>query len=94
MKKTFIKFIFLLYLLPTISHAQYSQKNCQEKINRLREIYIVILKKIPIMPPLAQLSSGIQRALNEGEKNRDAGNYVECVNETERNIKIVEGYAR
>ena len=84
----------IICICSTNSYAQYSREGCQEQINRLRQIYIVILKKTPGMPPLAQLSPGIRRALDEGERNRDLGNYQACVDETKRNIKIVEGYAR
>jgi hypothetical protein len=62
--------------------AQYSRQDCQSEINGMREIYIVILRKILAMPPLAQLSSGIQRALNDAEASRDAADYRNCVTNT------------
>lgn len=74
--------------------AQYTKSECQQKINNLREIYMVILGKIPLLPPLAQLSSGIQRAINDGEKNKELGSYEACVQETESSIQIVQGYAK
>ena len=83
-----------IFLVPVSVHAEYAKVECQNQINDLREIYIVILRKTPAMPPLAQLSPGIRRALDEGERNRDFGNYQACIDETKRNIKIVEGYAR
>ena len=46
------------------------------------------------MPPLAQLSRGIQNALDDAEQSRDAGRYAQCVTEMRRQIEIVEGYAR
>ena len=46
------------------------------------------------MPPLAQLSRGIQNALNDAEQSRNDGRYVQCVNDMRRQIEIVEGYAR
>jgi len=67
---------------------------CQDRINELRNIYIVILRKIPAMPPLAQLSLGIQRSLNEGESLRDSGNYQGCIQMLDRQIEIVRGYAK
>ena len=69
-------------------------QDCQNEINRMRDIYIIILRKIPIMPPLAQLSRGIQNALNDAEQSRNSGRYVQCVNDMRRQIEIVEGYAR
>ena len=50
----------------------------KQEINNMRDVYIIILKKIPAMPPLAQLSFGIQRALNDAEHNRDIGDYRSC----------------
>jgi hypothetical protein len=78
--------------LPSIS--QVSRQDCQAEINKMREIYIVILRKIPAMPPLAQLSPGIQRAINDGEMRRDSGDYSGCVANMQRQIAIVQGYAR
>jgi hypothetical protein len=46
------------------------------------------------MPPLAQLSAGIIKALDEGVKNLNSGKYQACVDGLTRNIKIVEGYAK
>jgi hypothetical protein len=89
--------IFLTLILLTNSKlalAQYSRPDCQSEINRMREIYIVILRKIPAMPPLAQLSQGIVRALNDAESSRDAENYNQCVVQMRKQIQIVEGYAR
>ena len=89
--------IFLTLILLTNSKlalAQYSRPDCQSEINRMREIYIVILRKIPAMPPLAQLSQGIVRALNDAESSRDAGNFNQCVVQMRKQIQIVEGYAR
>ena len=83
--------LLLLFSLPAL--AQYSRQDCQSEINNMREIYIVILRKIPAMPPLAQLSSGIQRALNDAEASRDAAEYRNCVINMKRQISIVKSYA-
>ena len=85
---------YLLIFNCKVAFAQYSPQDCQGEINRMREIYIVILRKIPAMPPLAQLSQGIQRALNDAESSRDAGNFNQCVVQMRKQIQIVEGYAR
>ena len=77
-----------------VALADYSRSDCQSEINRMREIYIVILRKIPAMPPLAQLSQGIQRALNDAESSRDSGSFNQCVVQMRKQISIVEGYAR
>ena len=60
----------------------------------MREIYIVILRKIPAMPPLANLSRGIQDALTDAESSRNAGNFNQCVVQMRKQIQIVQGYAR
>jgi hypothetical protein len=91
--------VFLITLLtilskPTVTYAQFSYQDCQSEINRMREIYIVILRKIPAMPPLAQLSRGIQRALNDAESSRDARSFDQCVVQMRKQIQIVEGYAQ
>lgn len=83
----------LLFVSPP-ALAQYSVQECQTEISKMREIYIVILRKIPAMPPLAQLSPGIQRALTEAEASRDMGDYRSCVINMQRQISIVQGYAR
>ena len=83
--------LLLLFSLPAL--AQYSRQDCQSEINNMREIYIVILRKIPAMPPLAQLSSGIQRALNDAEASRDAADYRNCVINMKQQISIVKSYA-
>ena len=83
---------FIFASLPAF--AQYLRQDCQSEINRMREIYIIILKKIPAMPPLAQLSSGIQRALNDAEMSRDAGDFKSCVINMRSQISIVQSYAR
>ncbi len=91
--KYFLTIISLLWI--TISSgAQYSRQECQQEINNMRDIYIIILKKIPAMPPLAQLSSGIQMALSDAERNRDVGDNRSCVENMRKQISIVQGYAR
>ena len=75
-------------------NGYFDKQSCQGEINRMRDIYIIILRKIPAMPPLAQLSKGIVTALSDAERSRDEGNYDQCVTEMQRQIKIVEGYAR
>ena len=93
--KLFRIFLILISLLSNkLALADYSRFECHSEINRMREIYIVILRKIPAMPPLAQLSQGIQRALNDAESSRDAGNFNQCVVQMRKQIQIVEGYAR
>jgi hypothetical protein len=94
MKLLQLSLLSLLLITSKIALAQYSRPDCQSEINRMREIYIIILRKIPIMPPLAQLSQGIQRALNDAESSRDAGNFNQCVVQMRKQIQIVEGYAR
>jgi hypothetical protein len=89
--------IFLGAMLITASGSvfpQYARQDCQAEINRMREIYIIILRKIPAMPPLAQLSSGIQRALNDAEMSRDNDDYRSCIVNMQRQISIVQGYAK
>jgi len=76
------------------TNGYFDKQSCQGEINRMRDIYIIILRKIPAMPPLAQLSGGIVAALSDGERSRDDGNYDQCVTEMQRQIKIVEAYAR
>ena len=46
------------------------------------------------MPPLANLSSGIQRALNDAENNRDSGDFKSCIVNLKSQTAIVEKYAR
>ena len=86
--------IISLLWITTPSGAQYSRQECQQEINNMRDVYIIILKKIPAMPPLAQLSFGIQRALNDAEHNRDIGDYRSCIDNMRKQISIVQGYAR
>jgi hypothetical protein len=89
--------IFLGAMLITASgsvFSQYARQECQAEINRMREIYIIILRKIPAMPPLAQLSPGIQRALNDAEMSRDNSDYRNCIVNMQRQISIVQGYAK
>jgi hypothetical protein len=82
---------FLFASLPAL--AQYSHQECQVEISKLREIYVVILRKIPLMPPLAQLSSGIQRALSDAEMSRDAGDFKRCIVNMRSQISVVQSYA-
>ena len=74
--------------------GQYARQDCTAEINRMREIYIIILRKIPAMPPLANLSSGIQRALNDAENNRESGDFKSCIVNLKSQTAIVEKYAR
>ena len=94
MKQIRALLILLLVCKSGFVLADYSRSDCQGEINRMREIYIVILRKIPAMPPLAQLSQGIQRALNDAESSRDSGSFNQCVVQMRKQISIVEGYAR
>ena len=86
--------LLILLINSKFVFAQYSGQDCQGEINRMRSIYIVILRKIPAMPPLAQLSQGIQRSLNDAESSRDSGNFQQCIVQMRKQIQIVEGYAR
>ena len=90
--KSFLLVFILIHC--QVASAQHSLQDCQAGLNRMREIYIVILRKIPAMPPLAQLSQGIQRSINDAESNRDVGNFNQCVVQMRKQIQIVEGYSR
>lgn len=71
-----------------------TRDDCDTKIREMREIYIVILRKTPAMPPLAKLSPGIQSAINEAEIRMNNGAFEDCVSEMQRQIDIVKGYAQ
>jgi hypothetical protein len=92
----FLKLLLLITLIvnSNLVIAQYSSTDCQDEINRMREIYIVILRKIPAMPPLANLSRGIKGALSDAESSRDAGDFNQCVVQMRKQIQIFQGYAR
>jgi len=75
------------------ANVEFSKQSCQKEINEMREIYISILRKIPAMPPLAQLSGGVQRALDQAERSRDSGDFKSCVIDMQRQISIVKPYS-
>lgn len=73
--------------------AQDTRQACQAEIDKMRQIYVTILRKIPAMPPLAQLSSGIQTSLNAAETSREVGDFKACVVNMKGQISIVQNYA-
>lgn len=86
------KKVIILAILFAASDS-YAQ-NCQESIDELRRIYIVILKKTPAMPPLAQLSSPINQALQRAENYRDMGDHDSCISIASKTSQLMRGYAR
>lgn len=67
---------------------------CQSNIDRLRSDLIVILKKTPAMPPLAKLYGPLKSILNDAETSKTEGKYRDCVENTERGLKVSKAYAR
>ena len=87
-----IRLLLISPLIVLVFNVQ--AQSCQESINELRRIYIVILKKTPAMPPLAQLASPIKQALRKAEDYRDAGDFDNCINIASKTTQIMQGYAR
>ena len=83
----------LCHITMASANVEFSRQSCQKEINEMREIYISLLRKIPAMPPLAQLSGGVQRALNQAERSRDSGDFKSCVLDMQRQISIVKPYS-
>lgn len=71
-----------------------SQKRCSDNINELRSVMIVMLRKIPIMPPVAQIYTPIKSLFNESIIHQSAKNYIKCIEKAELAIKFARPYAR
>ena len=72
----------------------YTKQDCLDKIDRMRVVYISILRQTPAIPPLAQLNKGMQSALNDAEEDVQNSQFSKCVTELTRQIEFDEPYAR
>ena len=89
-----IKLFRLIFLSTLLIAFNVNAQSCQESINELRQIQIVILKKTPAMPPLSKLLSPIQKGLQTAEDYRDVGDFINCINTASKITKIMQVYAQ
>lgn len=85
----------LSIMLASTSYVEAStQRQCSDNLNELRRAMLVMLDRIPIMPPIAQIYRPISSLKNEAEQSEKVGDFTSCVSISELALKYTKPYAR
>ena len=91
--KTFLILSFVLSLSIPAS-ANSSAQQCRQQILQLGSHLQIMLRKINIMPPIAQIYTPLKRTFDEAIRAQSRGDYVTCINKTNIALKYSRAYAR
>ena len=97
----FVKYIFMVSLIGlsltmvSVKYAEASpQLQCRGNLNELQRAMIVMLNKIPLMPPIAKVYQPIRDLESEAAQSEKEGDYDACVSQTELALQYARPYAR
>lgn len=67
---------------------------CRANLNLLGQDLISMLRKIPAMPPIAQIYTPVRRLYEEAKYARGRGDFKGCIEKTNLALKYSEPYGR
>ncbi len=88
------RFFFIIFFIFFISNSSADENKCRSQIIQLGGHLKIMLSKINIMPPIAQIYTPLKGAFNDAIKAQRRGDYITCVNKTNIALKYSRAYAR
>jgi hypothetical protein len=88
-------FIMLFYFLAIFSNCSFANAQsgrCNDNLELLRQDLISMLKKIPAMPPIAQIYSPVRDLYDQAKDAANRGDYQSCVSKTDLALKHSKPY--
>ncbi|ESS14810.1 hypothetical protein MOLA814_00374 [Betaproteobacteria bacterium MOLA814] len=67
---------------------------CRSNLNLLGQDLISMLRKIPLMPPIAQVYKPVRRLYEEAKYARSRGDFKGCIEKTNLALKYSKPYGR
>lgn len=89
--------ISALVLAASSSAAAYDadqQAECESNIHELASNLQVMLAKINVMPPIAEIYVPLRKLFDEAVSDQEVGDYSRCVVKTQLGLKYARPYAR
>ena len=65
---------------------------CHENLELLRQDLISMLKKMPAMPPIAQIYRPVRDLYDQSKDAANSGDYQTCISKTELALKYSKPY--
>tara|TARA_B100000963_G_scaffold357780_1_gene380790 strand:- start:8447 stop:8728 length:282 start_codon:yes stop_codon:yes gene_type:complete len=88
------KLLTLIFLIFFISDSYANENRCRYQIIQLGEHLKIMLSKINIMPPIAQIYSPLKGAFDEAIRAQRRGDYTTCINKTNIALKYSRAYTK
>ena len=76
------------------SPAIAQEEACRANLNMLGQDLISMLRKIPAMPPIAQIYKPVRRLYEEAKYARSRGDFESCITKTNLALKYSKPYGR
>ena len=88
------RIFFIIFFVFIISNSYADENRCRSQIIKLGGHLKIMLSKINIMPPIAEIYTPLKGAFNDAIRAQRRGDYVTCVNKTNIALKYSRAYAR
>ncbi len=88
------RFFFIIFFIFVFSNSYADENRCRSQIVQLGGNLKIMLSKINIMPPIAEIYTPLKQAFNDAIKAQRRGDYITCINKTNIALKYSRAYAR
>lgn len=88
------RFFFIIFFIFITFNSHADENRCRSQIIQLGGHLKIMLSKINIMPPIAEIYTPLKVAFNEAIRAQRRGDYIACVNKTNIALKYSKAYAR
>ena len=88
------RFFYIICFIFFISNSYADENRCRSQIILLGSHLKIMLSKINIMPPIAQIYSPLKGAFDEAIRAQRRGDYTTCINKTNIALKYSRAYTK
>lgn len=88
------RFFYIIFFIFFISNSYADENKCRSQIILLGSHLKIMLSKINVMPPIAEIYRPLKGAFNEAIIAQRRGDYITCINKTNIALKYSRAYAR
>ena len=89
-----VRVLALAIAFSACSPATAQDEACRANLNMLGQDLISMLRKIPAMPPIAQIYTPVRRLYEEAKYARSRGHFESCIEKTNLALKYSKPYGR
>ena len=89
-----LKVLILIVLLAACKTSIAQEGTCRLNLNLLGEDLISMLRKMPVMPPIAQIYTPVRKLYEEAKYARSRGDFHTCIQKTNLALKYSKPYGR